>query len=151
MSDSKRSSANQSKFRFTVVARDYFCLVSDVEYPSCTAAHILPVSRPEYYTEVLGDAPTSLFQTQFGILLRDDIHHAFDRGHIALYPLMNAENELVVHIFYPETQSQKEFHGKILRPSNRFRGPSDDYPDTQMLLFHYQQCVIKCLRGWSAF
>lgn len=125
----------------------------------------------------MGDAPTSLFQTQFGILLRDDIHHAFDRGHIALYPLvsghlnrvkllltvtilmsivhlspqMNAENELVVHIFYPETQSQKEFHGKILRPSNRFRGPSDDYPDTQMLLFHYQQCVIKCLRGWSAF
>ncbi|KIS68047.1 uncharacterized protein UMAG_04089 [Mycosarcoma maydis] len=73
-------------------------------------------SANQYYTEVLGDAPTSLFQTQFGILLRDDIHHAFDRGHIALYPLMNAENELVVHIFYPETQSQKEFHGKILRP-----------------------------------
>ncbi|GAK68496.1 uncharacterized protein PAN0_114d6756 [Moesziomyces antarcticus] len=117
MSNSKRSSANQSKFRFTVVARDYFCLISDVEYPSCTAAHILPVSRPE-----------------FGVLLRDDIHHAFDRGHIALYPL-----------------SQRDFHGKVIRPEIRFRGPPDDYPDTQMLLFHYQQCVIKCFRGWSAF
>ncbi len=57
---------------------------------------------------------------------------------------MNTENELVVHIFYPETQSQRDFHGKVLRPEIRFRGPPDDYPDTQMLLFHYQQCVIKC-------
>jgi hypothetical protein len=131
----------------------------------------------QYYTEVLGHTPTSLFQTQFGVLLRDDIHHAFDRGHIALYPLvrvcfcfhklllmittltrvanqsrqMNTENELVVHIFYPETQSQRDFHGKVIRPEIRFRGPPDDYPDTQMLLFHYQQCVIKCFRGWSAF
>jgi hypothetical protein len=43
----------------------------------------------QYYAEVLEYAPPSLFQPRFGLFLRDDIHHSFDRGHIALYPLVS--------------------------------------------------------------
>lgn len=64
---------------------------------------------------------------------------------------MNAEKDLVVHIFYPEQSSYKAYHGKVIRPRDRFRSEPDEWPDQQMLLFHYQQCVIRCLRGWSHF
>lgn len=41
---------------------------------------------PQYYREILGRNPGYLFQPSFGLLLRDDLHHGFDRGSIALYP-----------------------------------------------------------------
>ncbi|CAO1616311.1 unnamed protein product [Sympodiomycopsis kandeliae] len=151
MSNSKRSSANQANFRVSLIGRDFYCLVSDAEYESCTASHILPFSRPEYYAELLGFEPTYLFEPSYGLLLRDDLHHGFDRGHIALWPLMNETNDLVVHILKPEQSQWRQYHGKVLRPQERFRGDPIDHPDVRFLLFHYQQCTIKCFRGWSCF
>lgn len=40
----------------------------------------------QYYTEVLGHEVRYLFMPSYGLLLRDDLHHSFDRGEIALYP-----------------------------------------------------------------
>lgn len=97
-----------------VVARDSTCLVTDVMYSYCTACHIVPLSRPdvsatgtswehprqfpEYqhtqallilrkvYQLILGinrDPP--LYKTSAGLLLRDDLHHAYDRLEWSLY------------------------------------------------------------------
>ena len=43
----------------------------------------------QYYQEVLGTRQLNLFEARFGLLLQGEIHHAFDRGHIALYPLVS--------------------------------------------------------------
>ena len=64
---------------------------------------------------------------------------------------MNAKNKLVVHIFVANSLSYKAFHGKVIWPSDHFHSPQDNWPNTQLLLFRYQQCVIRCLRGWSCF
>lgn len=104
----------QSKFRMGVVARDSTCLVTDVMYSYCTACHIVPLSRPDVsaigtlwkhpcqlpsiairrhcsflvkvYQLILGinrDPP--LYKTSAGLLVRDDLHHAYDRLEWSLY------------------------------------------------------------------
>lgn len=60
-------------------------------------------------------------------------------------------NDLIVHVLNPELSEWRSYHGKVIRSAERFRGEAYDYPNKEMLLFHYQQCAIKCIRGWSAF
>lgn len=144
MSNSKRSTANQSHFRLALVARDFSCLLSDADYEKCTACHILPQSRPEYYEEVLGNQARYLFSPAYGLLLRDDLHHSFDRGEIALLP---HQGQYIVHIFKYDKDTAS-YHGKIL-DMNRFRGSAKTRPNNDLLLFHYQQCSMKYLRGFS--
>lgn len=43
----------------------------------------------KYYTEVLGFNPGYLFMPSYGLLVRDDLHHSFDRGEWALYPVVS--------------------------------------------------------------
>lgn len=50
------------------------------------------LSTDQYYTEVLGYEPSYLFEPSYGLLLRDDLHHGFDRGHVALWPLVSSAN-----------------------------------------------------------
>ncbi|KAL6956002.1 hypothetical protein U1Q18_044744 [Sarracenia purpurea var. burkii] len=92
-----------------LISRDSFCLLTGEDFEDCTAAHILPQSRPEvrwrkvccesvsslptqcallsqYYCEAMGFEPNTLFMPSFGLLVRDDLHHAFDRGQWALWP-----------------------------------------------------------------
>ena len=38
---------NQTTFREALLARDGCCLLTGVTYTRCTAAHIIPQSRPE--------------------------------------------------------------------------------------------------------
>ncbi|ORY21686.1 hypothetical protein BCR39DRAFT_52162 [Naematelia encephala] len=85
-SDSKRSSVNQSRFRTGVIARDGTCLVTDVDYDNCTACHIVPYSRLDVYENILGiQNEVPIFYASCGLLLRDDLHHAFDRLECSFY------------------------------------------------------------------
>jgi HNH endonuclease len=174
MSNSRRSSYNQSSFLMAVVARDASCLLTDEQYRECTACHILPQSRPEvgeslhatfghfshiarrlppffpsfvqYYREILGRKAGSLFQAEYGLLLRDDLHHRFDRGEWALHE--DGEN-LIVHVFDASVSSLFEHHGKIIGP-NRFHTKPHEHPNRALLRFHYQQTCMMRLRGFSA-
>ncbi|PWN20318.1 hypothetical protein BCV69DRAFT_299454 [Microstroma glucosiphilum] len=146
MSHSSRSSVNQSPFRTKLTGRDAVCLVTDSDPDRCTAAHILPISRPEYYVEVLGlDQDAPLYSTAYGLLLRKDIHSDFDQGRIAFYP---HRDRLIVHVFDLDP-SYRQYHGKILRP-DRFRAGSEA-PSVDLLRFHYRHCCIKYMRGYAAF
>ncbi|KAK0535151.1 hypothetical protein OC835_002459 [Tilletia horrida] len=115
MSNSKRSSAHQSRFCFQVAARDSLCLVTGADPEDCTAAHILPVTRLDYYVEVLGN-DRDVFEPSAGLFLRDDLHHAFDRFEFAFWPLANGD--LVVHIFNAKS-TRRPYHGKVV-PMPRF-------------------------------
>ncbi|KDN52899.1 hypothetical protein K437DRAFT_272187 [Tilletiaria anomala UBC 951] len=145
MSNSSRSSGLQNDFRVSLIARDFCCLLSGLHYSNCTASHILPLSRPEYYSEVLGGNVRYLFKPEHGLLLRSDLHHSFDRGEWAFHP--DGEN-LVVHVFKNETAA-REHHGLILTP-DRFRGEARTHPHRDLLKFHYQQCAIQRFRGYSS-
>jgi hypothetical protein len=37
----------QNTLRVDLIGRDFCCLVTDTEFRSCTAAHIIPFSRPD--------------------------------------------------------------------------------------------------------
>jgi HNH endonuclease len=113
----------------------------------------------------MGDEPNTLFAPSFGLLLRDDLHHSFDRGQWALWPQVRASRRgcslasadilalilqgdgYVVHVLWP-TKKMQGLHGKIL-PRERFR--CDDYrlPRADLLMFHYQQCAQRYFRGFS--
>lgn len=65
------------------------CEVADVKVLSN-----ISLSTDQYYTEVLGYEPSYLFEPSYGLLLRDDLHHGFDRGHVALWPLVSSAKSL---------------------------------------------------------
>ncbi|KDN36249.1 hypothetical protein K437DRAFT_260186 [Tilletiaria anomala UBC 951] len=145
MSNSSRSSDLQSRFRVALIARDTFCLLSGADYEDCVASHILPLSRPEYYAEVLGEDVQYLFKAEYGLLLRSDLHHSFDRGEWALH--IDGDN-LVVHVFKGRG-SAKPYHGQIITPA-RFHLRPESHPNRDALMFHYQQCSIQRFRGFSS-
>lgn len=140
----------------------------------------------QYYDEALKEEVSFLYRPSFGLLLRDDLHHAFDRGEFALYPKVGRPDwrtvrsrgehfsaiveeahshsrslslplsfvcsvqgdDLIVHVFAPDSAEMRSYHGKIIS-RGRFRQPESFRPDTRLLMFHYQQCVIKYLRGYA--
>lgn len=85
-------SIQQNNFKLGLIARDGRCVISGCWFDGCVGAHILPVTRPEYYGEVLGhgDDPHYIFETEYGLLLSDTLHHAWDRGELALYPQVSS-------------------------------------------------------------
>nr|ODN89885.1 hypothetical protein L204_06162 [Cryptococcus depauperatus CBS 7855] len=83
-SNSRRSSVNQSSFRISVGVRDDCCVVTGEDYDLCTAAHIVPYSRPDLYERFYGDLG-AMFLPSSGLILRDDLHHTFDRLMLSFY------------------------------------------------------------------
>ncbi|CAD6586822.1 MAG: hypothetical protein TREMPRED_004564 [Tremellales sp. Tagirdzhanova-0007] len=136
-----------SNFRINVIARDGTCLLTDVPHNKCTAAHIAPYSRPDVYMQLLNityDPP--LFDASCGLLLRDELHHSFDRLEWSLY---HKDGSFYVHCF---TLSQSEIatlHGKKISP-DRFRGLEESRPDRRLVDWHYKQCLMAHIRGFSA-
>nr|ODN86713.1 hypothetical protein L203_03961 [Cryptococcus depauperatus CBS 7841] len=145
-SNSRRSSINQSNFREAIIARDGVCIVSDVYWQVCTSAHIAPYSRPDLYEHFYKDrGELQMFHPSVGLLLRDDLHHAFDRLMMSLY---EKDETLYVHFFHPVYSGKNDWHGKAI-PPDFFRGPPEDRPDPTLLHWHYSQCVKARIRGFA--
>ena len=109
--------------------------------------------------------PAPIFSVSAGLLLRDDIHHAFDRLELSFYlkvrlaPAPDAVRQYVVklisqdgtyylHFFVLRLQTARELHGKALT-ADRFRGKLRDYPDPRFIKWHYNQCVKARIRGFA--
>lgn len=100
-----RADARQSRFREYLIARDCTRLVTDVVFTSCTASHMVPFSRPDVseqhhtvemhpslknimklYQRILNiPYEPPMFDHSVGLLLRDDLHHAYDQLQWSLY------------------------------------------------------------------
>ena len=167
----RRLLVHQAAFRRALLARDGACLLSD-RVRSSVACHILPQSRPEvsagptksriscdlhqvlfcsiqYYSELLGHQPGSYHEVEYGILLQSDLHHSFDQGNWALFPDTRDQFSLIVHVF--ADVRAKEYHGKVLR-RDRFRIDDEiELPRRDFLAFHYRQCAVMHVRGYSHF
>lgn len=145
MSHSSRSTEMQNSFRFELGCRDSCCLVTEDDQAG--AAHILPQSRPKSYEEALGHDPGGLFDVSYGMFLRADMHKLWDQGCWALYPDPLEPTTLVVHAFVGSNVEQ--YHGKRI-PRSRFHSKRRT-PDVRLLAFHYRQCLVKHVRGFSVF
>lgn len=145
-SNSKRSSANQSRFREYLIARDCSCLVTDVVFTSCTASHIVPFSRPDIYQQILHiPYEPPMFEPSVGLLLRDDLHHAYDQLQWSLY---YKDGVFFVHFFLLKYPDALHLHGKAI-PPHRFRGDECWRPDIRLIQWHYNQCVKAHIRGFA--
>lgn len=87
-----------------------------------------------------------MFAASAGLLLQDDIHHAFDRLELSFY---FQDGVYYVHFFVLRTRTARELHGKALR-SDRFRGEEEDRPEPRFLKWHYNQCIKARIRGFAA-
>ena len=109
--------------------------------------------------------PAPIFSASAGLLLRDDIHHAFDRLELSFYlkvglapapeavrprnlKLIFKDGTYYLHFFVLRLQSARELHGKALT-ADRFRGKLRDYPDPRFIKWHYNQCVKARIRGFA--
>lgn len=145
-SNSKRSTVQQNKFRIALIGRDFTCLVTDADYEECTACHIIPQSRPDLYRDILNiPYEPPMFAVSAGLLLRDDIHHAFDRLELSFY---FQDGVYYVH-FFVVRPGRCELHGKALR-FDRFRGREENRPEPRFLRWHYNQCIKARIRGFAA-
>lgn len=95
-----------------------------------------------------------LFDVTCGLLLRKDLHHAFDRLEFSFFKdvsycrapeLMRQGDSYYVHAFNETCIPQ---HGKRI-PPDRFHGPADWRPDPDLIAWHYKQCVKARIRGFS--
>ena len=110
--------------------------------------------------------PAPIFSVSAGLLLRDDIHHAFDRLELSFYlkvrlapapdtvwssnvKLISQDGTYYLHFFVLLLQSARELHGKALT-AGRFRGKLRDYPDPRFIKWHYNQCVKARIRGFAS-
>lgn len=116
-------------FHIALYIRDEFCLLTD--QPPGQAAHIVPQSRPGYYCEVLGHDPINYFNVAFGLLLKSDAHHVFDRGDWVLFPSPSDPTTLTVHIFNEALAT--DFHGKQI---TRERVASCTHESCQMQILY---------------
>lgn len=59
---------------------------------------------------------------------------------------------MIVHVFDPEQDPiLVQLHGKVVkRDAFRVFGDDGKYPDARLCAWHYHQCAIKHLRGFSA-
>jgi hypothetical protein len=110
-----------------------------------------------------------MFNPSAGLLLRDEIHHAFDRLELSFYfkvcrssssvaergqfaelmTTVSQDGTYYIHFFLLQVPLAREFHGKSL-PSNRFRGLDRDKPDPRFIRWHYNQCIKARIRGFAA-
>ena len=101
-----------------------------------------------------------LYKPSFGVLLRDDLHHAYDRYEWSFYVQVSRMKGLLlvwslifpqegvyyVHIFRPISQLVNSNHGTALVGRDVFRADPMDWPDPVLCSWHYQQCVIAAFR-----
>lgn len=142
VSHSSRSTPRQARFRNGLRARDYKCVVSG-NHSSLIASHIVPFSLGQQYLDDITGIRglNQLYSIQNGLLLRRDIHDAYDRYEIGFFC---DNSRCFVHTF---GESYREFHGKevafpTIEESRR--------PDIRLLDWHYSQCLMTRFRGYEA-
>lgn len=143
VSRSSRSSVNQSKFRERLMLRDGQCLVTGTEDDeNLVAAHIVPFSLGQGYLDRLTNYPrqVTLFSVTNGLLLRPDLHMAYDRFRWGIY--VDPAGNHYVHVFGLDYQ---QFHG--IQLSYRHRTQSKN-PNVHLLNWQYEQCLMARIRGY---
>jgi len=106
-----------------------------------------------------------MFQASAGLLLRPDLHKAFDNLDISLYYKVGTSilpspcNTLIANVVQQDgmiyahsfrLHDAMQYHGMAI-PSTRWHIPIPEYwPKPEFLQWHYRQCLMARFRGFSA-
>lgn len=143
VSRSSRSSVNQNKFRERLFLRDGQCLVSGTDdEDNLVAAHIIPFSLGQEFLDSLTSyaRQVTLFAVNNGLLLRPDIHQAFDRFRWGIY--VDSSGRHYIHVF---GEDYRDLHGSEIQYRTRNRSK---LPNVSLLRWQYQQCLMARFRGF---
>lgn len=143
VSRSSRSSVDQNKFRERLLARDGQCIATgDDDDENLVAAHIVPYSLGQEFLDKLTRYPRqiTLFSVNNGLLLRPDLHQAFDRFRWGIY--VDPTMRHFIHVF---GESYHDLHGMEIH--YRSRNPMK-LPHIVLLRWQYQQCLMARIRGF---
>ncbi|GEM10358.1 hypothetical protein Rt10032_c10g4375 [Rhodotorula toruloides] len=140
-----RNSAEQTSFKFNLVSRDSWCPFTKSKPGACDAAHLVPAARLDVYRALLGvDSP---YEAGFGMLMDESLHKQYGRYKWSLY---HKDDKYYFHTFHPsDKQLLKDCHGKAYAKADMRVLEDEDYPNPALCEWHYRQCVMMRLRGYS--
>ena len=143
------SSTEVQSFCTNIMKRDVSCVISGADI-CCDAAHIVPLNAkadiclPDPIKSILLSLAKGKNDVRNGILLRKDLHYAFDRGYIALKPLATPQGLCYVVLVFEKDTCLKQYHLMPLRS----RGVNLDMsPHPALLTFHLNNCLAKYICG----
>ncbi|KAA8898471.1 hypothetical protein FN846DRAFT_991558 [Sphaerosporella brunnea] len=125
-------------------------LEGELTGPGLEAAHIVPIGRPDLWSEAMvtavrasrykckmaqSDTYTDNNCVENGVLLRADLHRMFDRFFWSVNPKTN-----IVVVFVPIVELV-QFHG--MKVNSKQQG----FPPRKVWQWHWEQCVVRCLRA----
>lgn len=142
-SNSARSSINQNRLREKLLMRDGCCVATGEDNEEIVmAAHIVPLSLGQEFLDEITSHPrqVTLYSVTNGLLLRPDLHTAFDRF---LWGIWLDEHGIhYLHIF---GESYRSLHGNMIE----FRTTKKSkLPNPKLLSWHYSQCLMARIRGY---
>lgn len=126
--------------------------------------HIVPLDRLDDYEAQKSQAKSSpplesksaahgssshdalYLRTSSSILLTLDLYWPWLIGGLALYPHCDGTS-YVVHVFMMWHSTMRHLHGKIIARSRFYCENDEDLPSRDLLMYHYQHCTIRMLRG----
>lgn len=140
VSKSSRSTANQSRFKMELLARDGECLLSGEDVvESLVACHIVPFSLGQLtLDEICAPLRIGQFSVTNGLLLSPSLHVNFDRY---LWGIYTFEGSHFVHVF---GENYHTMHGKQIQYRAR---KIARLPNKKLLDWHYNQCLMARVRG----
>jgi hypothetical protein len=115
------------------------------------------------------DFEGSCYETSMGVMLAKQVHTFYDDYkwsfyfRVAFFPVpflcglfifffgWHQHGEMIVHVFDGRCHTMLPYHGFVIG-SSRFRifDRPEAYPDAKLMRWHYKQCVLKNIRGFSS-
>lgn len=153
--------------------------MTGAEAENCTAAHIIPQSRPDVsdsdlrntshlaahlpqlYQQVLQlRRNPPLFSPSSGVLLEDALHRAWDRLQLSFYRhvrksfpsftvLSDPQNGVYYVHFFDRDLPGADTHHGKAIPITRFHTRPSKHPDPRLIRWHYKQCAMARIRGFA--
>lgn len=142
------ASTDQTRFRDLILGRDRTCLLSAADSSHSQAAHIVPKRRTDVYAQLLDVVEANAYECCMGIFLSRNLRHAYDNWQWSLY---YKNGSYFVHVFYPDRiVPVAEYHGMDISGNFHQRAPASELPDPRLCNWHWEQCVLMRLRGFSS-
>ncbi|GAA5915062.1 hypothetical protein JCM6882_006770 [Rhodosporidiobolus microsporus] len=123
-----------TKFRLELCCRDGMDYFTRLSGQACVPAHLL-------YKALTGEEYQ--YDVSYGLFMEPMLHKAYDDY---LWSIYHHNDRYYFHAFDATSPAIRDHHGKSF-------GPRDmrvlDPPDVNLCNWHYTQCVLKFVRGYS--
>ncbi|GAA6020054.1 hypothetical protein JCM10207_006771 [Rhodosporidiobolus poonsookiae] len=133
--------ATEDSFRGRLLTRDGRDYFSRATALFCVATHLVPPTRPDIYENLRCDP----FATSSGLLIDSTAHLAYEHYMWSLY---HKDGLYFFVCFDPTVPPVLACHGTFFT-SDDCRSTRADLPNLKLINWHFRQCVLKNVRGYS--